>query len=79
MKLPELLLIIGRIDFYISHHATGTPEEFCEKLHISRSAWFRIRDILIVNWHCPIFYSKCCRSYCYSEEGHLEVLRFVKE
>jgi hypothetical protein len=79
MRLPDLIIVVGRADFFISHQATGTPKEFSEKLKISKSSWFRLQKTLIEEGHCPIVYSKCCRSYCYSEKGHLELLRFKKE
>lgn len=67
MLLIDQLSTITRIDFFISHKATGTPEEFAQKLNISRRMLFKYLKMLKEEFDAPIIYSPIIESYQYTE------------
>lgn len=66
MLLIDQLSIISRINFFIGHKATGTPEEFAQKLDISRRMLFKYLKILKEEFDAPIIYSPIIKSYQYT-------------
>lgn len=68
MILKEQIDLISRIDFFISHGATGPPDEFAKKLNISRRKLFKYLELLKEDFSAPISYSSLRQSYTYKKE-----------
>jgi ribosomal protein S25 len=56
---------LDRIHNMIRREATGTPEEFAERLKISRSTLFNTLKYLKENMDAPIIYNNSKKSYTY--------------
>lgn len=61
-----------RIDSLISKKATGTPEEFAQKMNISVSMLYEYLAILR-DLGAPICYDKERRTYFYSMNGQFKI------
>ncbi len=68
---------IKRIDHYIRMQATGAPNEFAEKIGISRSMLYNYFNIM-KEMGAPIKYNDCTQNFYYEEEGKLNI-EFVSE
>lgn len=66
MLLIDQLSIISRIDFFIIHKATATPEEFAQKRNISRRMLFKYLKMLKDEFDAPIIYSPFIESDQYT-------------
>lgn len=66
MKLFEYLERISLFHKLISERRTGTPDEFACRLGIGRTSLYELIDELRSRG-APIFYSKSCRTFYYSE------------
>lgn len=67
MSLKQTLDRFSRLDYLIRHRATGTPEELAEKLGITRSTWFRLKEELTLDLGLPIAYDPLAQTYYYTE------------
>jgi hypothetical protein len=72
MSLLKFLYRIKRIDTLIRTKATGSPDDFAEKLGISKSMLMLNLDEL-KNLGAPIEYSALHRSYIYNKEYLLSI------
>lgn len=77
-RIREALTMLERIDYHVRTHSTGTPDEFAEKLGVSRSTWFDYLQILIEDLDFPIQYDTYLKSYIYTYEGKF-IIKFIKE
>lgn len=72
MSLLKYIERVRRIDMLIHMRATGTPEEFAEKLGIRRSTLFQslqeIKDLGV-----DIRYSNIRETYYYADERRIEI------
>jgi len=72
MSLLKYIERVRRIDMLIHMKATGTPEEFAEKLGIRRSTLFQslqeIKDLGV-----DIRYSNIRETYYYADERRIEI------
>jgi DNA-binding transcriptional regulator LsrR (DeoR family) len=66
------LALFKRIDWHISHKATGTPSQFAEKLDISLSSLHRYLSELKEEWNAPIAYSEIGATYYYTDSYSFE-------
>jgi hypothetical protein len=57
-----------RIDFFIRTKSTGSPDDFCERLDISKSTLFEYLKIMKEHG-APIKWDKYKNSYYYEFEG----------
>jgi predicted transcriptional regulator len=69
---------LKRIDALTRLKATGSPNEFAEKLNISPSTLYDYIAVMKKTLQVPISYCKIRRSYYYSEHGKLSI-EFKKE
>ena len=65
MLLKNQLDILSRMDFYISHKATGTPQQFSRKLGISKRMLYHYLKFLKEDFEAPIRYSRKGPTYHY--------------
>ena len=67
MALRRHINRLQQLDQLIRMKATGTPTQLAEKLGISESAWYKIRDELVQDFSVPIQYCKVRKTYFYAE------------
>jgi hypothetical protein len=67
---------VNNMNYYISMRITGKPNEFAEKLNISRSTLFEYLNLL-KRYGAPIEYNPLIQSYYYTDGGNFEI-KFVK-
>ncbi len=67
MNLLDQIKRIERIDQLIRMKATGSPDEFAERLNISRSTLYNILE-LMKNQGVEVYYSSSKKSFCYKQE-----------
>ncbi len=72
MQIIKLLERIKKVHQLILEEKTGTPQEFADKLHISRSQLYNVLEIL-KEYDAPIKYSKKTNSFYYTKPFHLEL------
>lgn len=65
------LKVFMRMDILIQKKRTGTPNEFAEKVGVSRSSIFRYIQEMKVSFRAPIDYCDIRKSYRYREEFSL--------
>lgn len=70
MKRIELKKIL-RMDFLISHRSTGTPEEFAEKMALSRSTLFEYLAYMRYELGVCILYDRYQGTYHYDGEADI--------
>jgi biotin operon repressor len=70
--------LIKRLDQLIVRCATGSPDELCVKLDISRRTLFRLISFLR-DQGIPIDYSKTRKTYFYYNTGELIVLGWMPD
>ncbi len=70
MRLMEHFQLLQRVDGLIRRKSTGRPEEFAERLKITRSAMYRRLDDL-KSIGAPIKYDRFSRSFYYDEPFRL--------
>jgi biotin operon repressor len=70
--------LIKRLDKLITRCASGSPDELCVKLGISRRTLFRLISFLRSEG-IPIDYSKVRKTYFYYNTGELIVLGWMPE
>lgn len=63
----------------IKKRATGSPDELCKKLSISRRSWFRILAYLKNDVQAPIEYSKFRKTYFYIDNGDMTFIKWIPE
>lgn len=71
MNLLKQLALLDRIDSLIRRKATGTPDEFAEKLDLSRASLYRYLNVLR-NAGAIIDYDQQENSFFYVEDFHLD-------
>lgn len=72
MSILKFITRLKRMDRLIRMKATGNPDEFAEKLEISRSTLLEnIRDIKLMGG--KIVYCRIRQSYCYEEDHSLSI------
>lgn len=72
MQIIKLLERIKKVHQLILEEKTGTPQEFADKLHISRSQLYNVLEIL-KEYNAPIKYSKKTNSFYYTKSFELEL------
>lgn len=60
----ERLIYLDRL---IRTRATGTPEQLAQKLGLSTSGWYRLRDILVNDLDWPLAFDPYRCTYYYTE------------
>jgi hypothetical protein len=73
MLLKNQLDTLSRMDFYISHNATGTPEEFSQKLGISKRMLYHYLKFLKEDFKAPIYYNRRTGTYHYRSPVKLNI------
>lgn len=63
---------IQKFDSFISRHATGTPEEFAQKMRISKRCVHKYINLMKKSG-APIKYCRKRKSYMYCETGRFYV------
>jgi len=79
VSIKEQIERIERIHYLIKKKGTGTPEELCKKLGISRRQLFRVLDFLKNDIHAPIEYSKSRRTYFYFDSGNMSFMKWIPD
>jgi predicted DNA-binding transcriptional regulator YafY len=79
VSIKEQIERIERIHYLIKKRGTGTPEELCKKLGISRRQLFRVLDFLKNDIHAPIEYSKSRRTYFYFDSGDMTFMKWIPD
>jgi hypothetical protein len=69
---------LERVDQLIRLKATGSPDEFAEKLEISVRKVYRLMSDL-KEMGCPIVYDSCAGSYKYEIDGSFKIKFFPKD
>mgnify|MGYP001272574115 CR=1 FL=1 len=64
---------INRFNDLISHKATGSPEEFAEKLHISKRQLFNLIGFM-KDLGADIKYNRSACTYYYTDDFNFEIL-----
>lgn len=64
---------LKHLDYLIRRKATGTPSQLSQKLGLSPSAWYRLRDILINDLEWPLAYDTSLSSYYYTDNVVFEI------
>jgi transcriptional antiterminator len=72
MNLQKQTVRINKAHQLILEEKTGTPKEFADKLHISRSQLYNVLDLL-KEYDAPVKYSKKINSFYYTKPFHLEL------
>lgn len=67
MILTTEIQRINRVQYLISHKATGTPEEFAQKLHVSKRQLFNIIGIM-KDLGANIKYDRSACTYYYTKD-----------
>lgn len=55
------------LDYLIRTHTTGTPEQLAQKLGLSTSGWYRLRDVLVNDLDWPLAFDPYRCTYYYTE------------
>jgi len=76
MKFEEQIERLERIHNLIKRKGTGTPDQFCAKLGISRRQLFRIIN-LMKNLGATIDYSQSRQTYFYFESGEFIIMKWI--
>jgi hypothetical protein len=61
--------LMKRIDFFISHKATGTPKQLAKKLNISEREVYYLMQTMKEDYNAPIEYDKQKQTYFYCTNG----------
>lgn len=77
MKIIEQLERLKTIHHLIEIQKTGSPNEFADKIHVSKRQLFNILDDLKL-LGAPIEYSTLRKSYIYSEYCEIQLLFQIK-
>ncbi len=77
MTFDEFQKKLEQMDFHIRSHSTGSPEEFSEKLNISRSTFFKYREYLEHLGEETIF-DKVANTYKYKHPVKLQLLQIQR-
>ena len=78
MAITDYLKIIQRIDKLIRLQATGTPDEFANKLGIVKSTLYTYINAM-KDMNAPIKYDKYKQSFYYEDEGSFVINFMCKE
>jgi len=73
MLLKNQLDILSRIDFFISHRATGTPQQFASKMGMSKRMLYHYLKFLKEDFKAPINYSRSQSTYHYQTPVKLDL------
>ena len=76
MKFEEQIERLERIHKLIKRKGTGTPDQFCQKLGISKRQLFRIIN-LMKNLGATIDYSQSRQTYFYFEDGDFIIMKWI--
>lgn len=72
MSLVKYIARLQRMDYLIALRATGSPDEFARKMHISRSTLFEtINEMRQLG--VDIRYSSSAETYYYAGDGRITV------
>lgn len=77
MKIIKQLERLKTIHHLIENQQTGSPNEFANKIHVSKRQLFNILDDLKL-MGAPIEYSTLQKSYIYSEYCEIQLLFQIK-
>ena len=69
MTLVDQIRRIERLDYLIRIRATGRPAELAKKLGMSQSQTYHFLKVFKEKLDAPVYYSRKCQSYCYTEDG----------
>lgn len=81
MKCTEVIDRLKKIDKLINQGKTGTPDEFANRLHISRSQLYNYIDML-KSYGAPIYYNRKIDSFQYRSEFKILIefsIQFISE
>jgi predicted transcriptional regulator len=73
MSFLKYIERLQRMDFLISRKATGTPDEFAEKIGLARSSLFQYLQEM-KEMGINIRYSNTNRSYYYADQKRLKII-----
>lgn len=73
MLLKNQLDLLARMDFYIAHKATGTPQEFAEKMGLSKRMLYHYLKFLKEDFKAPINYNRSQSTYHYDSPVKLRI------
>ena len=71
MTLEERLRLMIELDHLIKRKYKGSPNEYAQKLGISRSAFFRLLNFVKFEFQAPLTYNKSETRYEYEQNGVL--------
>lgn len=71
MSIKKYFALLQTLDFYIRRKATGNPNQFAQKIGVSRRSILRILSDF-KSLGIPIKFSKDRNSYYYTEDGHIK-------
>jgi predicted DNA-binding transcriptional regulator YafY len=69
---------LKRVDQFIRLRATGTPNEFAQKLSVSERTLYNYLNWVKTYIEAPIEYCKKSKTYYYAENGRIQI-GFCKE
>lgn len=77
MELRNEIYRLNKMHKLIKAHKTGTPQEFAEKLNVSKRQVYNILDELRL-LGAKITYKRTCCSFCYTNSFELHLYLLVE-
>ncbi|UTW63003.1 hypothetical protein KFE98_02255 [bacterium SCSIO 12741] len=72
MSMIKAVVRLRKMDSLIRREATGSPEEFARKMEVSLRRLYELIEE-VKSMGVPITYSRCKKSYRYSEAGKIRM------
>lgn len=69
--LEERVRMIKELDTLLKRRMRGSPNDYAEKLGISRSTFFRLIEYVRLEFNAPLIYNKEESRYEYDREGRM--------
>ena len=79
MDIFDRITHLNRINKLIQQEATGTPDEFAERIHLSRKQMYNILNLL-TDYGAVIKYSRKNHTFYFSNDFNMEItVKFLSD